>query len=292
MAVPHLVTLGARVSGHDELGIVEAAVAHINRIAGDMVLRAYEIGRYVWETVLQKGRAPYGRGLVDDIASHPDLAMSRSSLFNCISLARSYPELGCGRIPERIRGLSLSHLQILSRVADPEDRRWFEHKALKEKWAVRKLERYCVMRDYRAPTTQEAAAAHDGAADGVLWPARVPPVHLEAGVHWPADLLRTLAQVGPASFRVAPPKSQLGGWDKAARDCGLGCVSIQDLCLLRAFVEIVASRRGASLTLENRDGCLVASTDGLSLRIECMLLRPRLGAGAQGAEPKPRAGKT
>ena len=202
-----------------------------------MILRAYEVGRYVWEEILQEGRAPYGHNVVQRIAEHPQLEISRSSLFNCISLARAYPELGTGHVPERLKGLGLSHLYILSRapclttVAGTSG-------ALKKHWSVRRLEAYAASHDYQRPMDGDAPSI-DEADDAKAIAA---PVRLEEGEYATDAMLRTLRVVGPASFRVLPSRTQLRGWDRVLMDCGLGTVRAEDLCLLRAFVEIADAR--------------------------------------------------
>ncbi len=229
-----------------------------------MILRAYEVGRYVWEEILQEGRAPYGHNVVQRIAEHPQLEISRSSLFNCISLARAYPELGTGHVPERLKGLGLSHLYILSRVALPDDRRWYERRALKKHWSVRRLEAYAASHDYQRPMDGDAPSI-DEADDAKAIAA---PVRLEEGEYATDTMLRTLRAVGPASFRVLPSRTQLRGWDRVLMDCGLGTVRAEDLCLLRAFVEIADARGHGNVSVSTEGNAIVVSAEGMSLRID------------------------
>ncbi len=250
-----------------ERAIVERAVAHINGLAGDMVLRAYEIGRYVLEDVLLEGRAPYGKRIVERIAAHKDLAVSRSSLFNCISLARAYPELRSGTVPTRLTGLGLSHLYVLSRIVDDEDRDWFERRCRKKSWTVRRLEEYCALHDYRRPADRALEDDEDDEDDEAR--PRGPLLRLESGRHDVESVMEQLQAVGPASFRVTPSHRQFQGWDRVFVDCGLGTVRVEDLCLLRAFVEIAASRGPSEVTLTREGRSIQAQAGGLRLEIEC-----------------------
>lgn len=257
-------SIPASLSPAEQAALVDQAVQRINSIAGDMILRAYEIGRYVWEEILHEGRAPYGHNLVQRIAEHPQLEISRSSLFNCISLARAYPELGTGRVPDRLKGLTLSHLYVLSRVALPEDRRWFEHRAIKKRWSVRKLDAYAASHNYQRPANDDDPASLDPDEPKAV----SAPVRLKEGVYPISSMLETLRAVGPASFRVLPSRTQLRGWDRLLFDCGLGTVRAEDLCLLRAFVEIADARGQGSVEIASDGDTIVVSAEGISLRIE------------------------
>jgi len=243
--------------------LVRQTVTYINQVAGEMMLRAYQIGAYVWETILGKGRAPYGQHLVQQIASHPSLQMSRSTLFNCISLARAYPELGKGEIPGRLKGLSLSHLYILSRVEGEEDRRWFEQKAIKKRWSVRRLEQYCVMREYHRPEAQE----DDGTSSGKATE-QADRVSLEPGVYSPDELMEELRQIGPASFKVLSPRKRKKSWDALFVNCGMAKIRPEDLCLLRAFVEVAEATGSSAVEIKHEDGAVLAAGEGMSLAIE------------------------
>jgi hypothetical protein len=230
-----------------------------------MVKRAYEIGRYVLEDVLGNQRAAYGQRVVERIAAHKDLAISRSSLFNCIALAHAYPEIGAGGIPERLRSLSLSHLYILSRVDDPEDRKWFEHRASKNRWAVRRLEEYCARLSYERPHL-DAGSVEDVEEEQETARRRL---RLHLGPQPTHDLLEQLHAIGPASFRVSPSRQELRGWSAILLDCGFGHVRLDDLCLLRAFSEIAASRGTTEIDIQQDGEVLVARASGLELRIAC-----------------------
>jgi hypothetical protein len=230
-----------------------------------MVLRAYAVGSYVWEDILQRNRAPYGHRVVQRIAEHPMLEMSRASLFNCISLARAYPELGSGRVPERLQGLGLSHLYILARITDPADRRWYERKAIKKRWSVRKLEKYAIAHAYARPSHADAEDLE--LEDSEEGPPRS-PVRLQEGVHNTLALADLFEEVGPTTFRVLPSRTQTRGWDRVLLECGLGPVRAEDLCLLRAFIEIAEARGHEDVRVTDEGSAIAVSAEGMSLRID------------------------
>jgi len=245
--------------------LIEGAVSRINSITGDMMLKAHAIGRFVLEHVMEQGRGTYGARLVARLASHPRLAISRSTLYNYIAFARAYPELGSGSVPDRLKAFSASHLFILGRIDNPDDRAWFEHRAAKRGWSVRKLEQFCASHCYRRPIDETQAPPEDEPPRH----AKHALVRIGAGAQRVSDLQEKLEAFGPASFRVAPAYGRTGRWYTVAVDHSIAQLRIEHLCLLRAFVELASVRRLAEVTIEVSEatGEMSVSADNITLRL-------------------------
>ena len=264
-AVPAPPLGGAPDQHLQEALLIEGAVSRINSITGDMMLKAYAIGSYVLEHVMGRGRGTYGARLVARLASHPRLALCKSSLYNYIAFAKAYPELGSGSVPDHLKAFSASHLFVLSRIDDPDDRAWFERKAAKKGWSVRKLEQFCAGHCYHRPIDDTQTPPEDGAPGD----ARHALVRIGAGVQRVSDLQSKLEAFGPASFRVAPAYGRTGRWYTVAVDHSIAQLRIEHLCLLRAFIELASVRRLAEVTIDVNEatGEMSVSADNITLRL-------------------------
>lgn len=102
----------------------------------------WQVGeRIVREELGQKGRADYGKKLIDNLAD--DLNFKRHELYRLVQFYRAYPI-----VVTLLRQLSWSHYRTLITIENEEERRFYEIQSVIESWDVRKLRNKIKSKEY------------------------------------------------------------------------------------------------------------------------------------------------
>lgn len=121
----------------------EAAYRAVNTA---LVQRNWLIGYRIAEEELHgEDRAEYGAGVIKKLAKELTAiygkGFTKSSLYNCYSFYKAYPEIFHSVSGKSEHSLSWTHYRTLLQVEDPAARDWYEKEAISQTWSVRTLQR-------------------------------------------------------------------------------------------------------------------------------------------------------
>jgi len=126
----------------DIRNFIEHARARVATIVNvETVMLNWKLGRRIWQEILGKKRAEYGKKIVDalgrQLAAEYGKGFSRANLFHMIRFAQTYTE-------EQIvyalsRQLSWTHFRILMYLDDPLKREFYAQMCRLERWSTRTL---------------------------------------------------------------------------------------------------------------------------------------------------------
>ncbi|MBI4706731.1 MAG: DUF1016 family protein [Candidatus Omnitrophica bacterium] len=128
------------VAGYNEIlrdirSLLEKATYQAYRAVDNLRVQTYwQIGERVARGELEhRERADYGERIVESLTV--DLNMQKSTLYDMLQFYKTYPIL------HAVRGeLSWTHYRILMRVANAEEREFYEIQTIQNTWSTRRLE--------------------------------------------------------------------------------------------------------------------------------------------------------
>ena len=125
--------------------VAKEAVEQINQLSIRNDQAKFEIGEYLYG-VIGNDRSEYGQRVMKTIAMHKGLPIKRSMLYDCLSVAKFFPNV-------RASGqLHWSHYALLSRIDDSVLRLQLEANAIKGKWSWRELKAMMPHNSFRPHT--------------------------------------------------------------------------------------------------------------------------------------------
>ncbi len=122
--------------------IVHARQRTIQAVNAELTLLYWQVGQILYQYVVRGKRAPYGKRVLDDLASRLTIEFgagwSSKQLSHCLRIAETFSEepiLSASR-----RELSWTHFKILIYLDDPLEREFYAELCKAEKWSSRQLQ--------------------------------------------------------------------------------------------------------------------------------------------------------
>src|SRR3989344_1846867 len=120
----------------DIKSLLEKAKLQAYKAVDNIRVQTYwQIGeRIVREELEHKGRADYGKKLVENLAN--DLGFAKRLMFEIIQFYKVYPI-----VHALSAQLSWTHYNLLIRISNKEERQFYEYQTIQNSWSTREIEK-------------------------------------------------------------------------------------------------------------------------------------------------------